>query len=409
MTRFSALPRLALATGAALTLALGLTGCAKKVTSVDSSYLSPEGVRTPRASLVLTPDVVVPLVFYEGTGRPVDDDSLLVFPAPPTLQSNHKLSPSPVFGGAGFGFLYQYDAGVLIGQIFDQTPVSDYQVLRREAGGGYRIAAEFELRPSRRWLDTEWESYGFLDQPPSTSYQPSTYLGRGTYAHHVTPESPLTNAAILGPDPIQIMHFDYQGMVDQKTLNEIAPSDSIYAPTDSLFEVRWTPVAGAVGYWIQVYQFTGGSFDQFASSWPSAGYQGKSRDLFVGYLPAPADHYRIGDPGAITLSRRPIIQHQDYHLRIAAMNANGQIIGAIRGRPMVVPFGTADDGEALWAVFFRGAILVRPGIPAPSSPMAVTGGARARPAPIRGSAVATPTTFSRGPGRYAVGSLQRPR
>jgi hypothetical protein len=405
MTRFSALPRVALATAATLALALGLTGCAKKLASVDSSYLSPEGIRTPRANLVLTPDVVVPLVFYEGTGKPVEDDSLLIFPPPPTLLSNHKLAASPLFGGQGFGFLYQYDAGVLIGQIFDQTPVSDYQVLRREAGGGYRIAAEFELRPARRWLDTEWESYGFVDQPPSTSYQPSTYLGRGTYSHHVTSLSPLTNAAILGPDPIEVIHFDYQGRVDQKTINEVAISDSIYAPTDSLFEVRWTPVAGAAGYWIQLYQFTGGSFDQLTSSWPSAGYQGKSRDLFVAYLPAPADHYRIGDPGAITLTRRQIIQHQDYHLKIAAVNANGQIIGSMLGRPLVAPFGTAGDGEALWAVFFRGAVLVRPGIPAPSSPMAVTGAPRSGPLP--GSAVATRQTFTRGPGRYAVGSLLR--
>jgi hypothetical protein len=407
MTRFSTLPRVALATGAALALALGLTGCAKKMTSVDSSYLSPEGVRTPRANLVLTPDVVVPIVFYEGTGRPVDDDSLLVFPPPPTLSSNHKLSPSPVFDGEAFGFLYLNGPGFLIGQIFDQTPVSDYQILRRESGGGYRIAAEYELKPARRWLDTEWESYGFVDQPPSTSYQPSTYLGRGTYSHHVTSESPLTNAAILVPDPIQIINFDYQGLVDQKTINEVAISDSIYAPSDSLFEMRWTPIPGAVGYWIQLYQFTGGSFDQVTSSWPSAGYVGKSRDLLVAYLPAPADHYRVGDPGAITLSRRPIIQHQDYHLKIAAVNANGQIIGATRGRPLVVPFGTSSSGEALWAVFFRGAILVRPGIPAPSSPMAVTNAARRGPAPLPASAVATQRTFARSAGRYAVGSLLR--
>jgi hypothetical protein len=405
MIRFSAPPRVALAAGAALALALGLTGCAKKVTSVDPGYVSPEGVRSTRATLVVTPDVLIPMVFYKGTGKPVDDDSLLTFPPPDTLLTRQTLATeNPVFDGQAYGYVYLYDAGFLTGQIFDQTPVNDYQLLRRESGGGYRIAAGFELRPTRRWLDTEWENYEFVDQPPATSYQPSTYLGRGTYSHHVTSESPLTNAAILVPNPVGFIHFDYQGMVDQKTLNESSLSDSIYIPPDSLFEIRWTPVPGAVGYWIQIYKFIGGSFDQVASSWPSAAYLGASRDYLVAYLPAPADHYRVGDPGAITLTRRPIIQHQDYLLRIAALDANGQIIGAMPGRPVFVPYGTTSDGEALWAGFYLGSIAVRPGIPPASAPMAVANAARGWPAPV--PAVAVRQAFARSPGHFAVGSLR---
>ncbi len=397
MTRLSALSRVACAAGAVVTLALGLSGCAKKITSVDQSYVAPEGVPNPRTSLVLTPDVQVPLVLYEGTGKPDADDSLLVFPPPPTLSSNHVMS--------GFGFLYQYDAGILIGQIFDQTPVSSYQVLRRESGGGYRIAADFEFAPARRWLDTGWEAYAFIDGPPASSYRPLTYLGRGTYDHHVTSQSPLTNPAILDPDPIQLMHFDYQGMVDQESIRKAA-SDTVYTPPDSLFEMRWTPVAGAVGYWIQLYQFVGGSLSQLTSSWPSAAYLGSSRDYFVAYLPAPADHFRVGDPGATILSRRPIIQHQDYQLRIAAVNANGQVIGGFLGRPIVVPLGSAADGVALWAAFFRGTIVVRPGPPVESAPQAVAGGARAGTGTQVAARAPSSSTWSLTPNRYTLGSLR---
>ena len=406
MTRFSALPRVALAIGAVVALALGLTGCTKKIASVDRRYISPEGVPSTRASLVLTPDVLVPLVFYEGAGKPAADDSLLVFPPPDFLSSNHLLAPSLVLNGAPFGYLFLNGAGYLTGQIFDQTPVSNYQILRRESGGGYRIADEFELAPARRWLDTQWEGYAFVDRPPSSSYRPSTYLGRGTYSHHVTSESPLTNPAILPPDPLQIINFDYQDMLDRESLDKAA-SDSVYTPPDSLFEVRWTPVSGAIGYWIQIYQFGGGSFEQFTSSWPSAAYLGKSRDYFVAYLPAPADHFRVGDPGATILTRRPIINHQDYHLKIAAVNANGQVIGAFRGRPMVVPFGLAEDGGALWAGFFRGAILIRPGPAVTRSPQAAAGASDRSPGPagVATSARATDGMWSLHATRHSMGAL----
>ena len=406
MTRLSALPCVALATGAVLALALGLTGCSKKVTSVDSNYISPEGVPSTKTSLVLTPDVQVPLVFYEGTGKPVADDSLLVFPPPPRLSSNHLLSPTPVLRGSAYGYLFHFGAGYLTGQIFDQTPVSDYQILRRESGGGYRIAADFELVPTRRWLDTQWESYQFVDRPPSSSYRPSTYLGRGTFSHLVTAESPLTNPAILDPDPIEIMHFDYQGMLDRQSLNE-SFSDSVYTPPDSLFEMRWTPVSGAVGYWIQIYQFVGNSTDQVASSWPSAAYLGKSRDFFMAYLPAPADHFRIGDAGATTLTRRPILLHEDYHLKIAAVNANSQVIGLFQGRPMFVPYGLSVSGVALWGAFFRGAILIRPGPPIPSAPLATPGasGRSSGPGPAGSSAAAPARLWSLEPMRHSMGAL----
>jgi hypothetical protein len=407
LTRLSAPPRLALAAGAAVALLLGLTGCMKKLAGVDASYVSPEGVPTTRATLVLTPDVQLPLVLYEGTGKPLADDSLLVFPPPPTLSSNHALSPSPLLGGAAFGYLFHFGAGILTGQIFDQTPVSTYQVLRRESGGGYRIAADFELPPVRRWLDTEWEGYAFVDGPPASSYRPLTYLGRGTYSHQVTSESPLTNAAILDPDPIQILHFDYRGMLDRKSLDK-ATSDSVYTPPDSLFEVRWTPATGAVGYWIQLYQFTGGSFEQVQSSWPSAAYLGASRDYLLAYLPAPADHFRVGDPGATIITRRAIILHQDYNLKIAAVNARGQVIGMLQGRPMIVPLGTAADGIALWGAFFRGAILIRPGPEVPSGPQAVTGRAdmRSGPATALPRTAAPSRMWSLRPTRYTMGALR---
>ena len=332
--------------------------------------------------------------------------AVVLLPPPPKLSSNHVLSPSPFLGQASFGFLFREGAGVLTGQIFDSTVVSNYQILRRESGGGYRIAAEFELAPQRRWLDTQWESYGFADVPPSSSYRPATYLGRGTFSHHVTASSPLTNAAILVPDPIEIMHFDYQGMLDRKSLDK-ALSDSVYTPPDSLFEMRWTPISSAVGYWIQIYQFTGGSFDQLASSWPSAAYLDKSRDYFIAYLPAPADHFTIGGPGATIMTRRPIINHQDYHLRIAAVDAKGQVIGMIRGRPMIVPVGLAADGVAQWASFFRGAIVIRPG-PAVPSPQSATEALGRAPAPLAAAplARAPARTWSPWPTRLSKGALR---
>ena len=235
MTRLPTLPRFALATGAVVVLALGLTACSKKIAAVDPRYLSPEGTPSTRARLVLTPDVVVPLSLYAGAGAIVVDDSLLTFPPADTLATNHVLE--------AYGYFFLHGSGYLTGQIFDQTPVSSYQILRRESGGGYRITEGFELAPTRRWLDTEWEGYGFVERPPSASYQPRTYLGRGTFSHHVTAESPLTNVAIIPPDRLGIIGFDYQNQLDRTIPAVRVPSDSVYMPPDSLFEMRWTPVS----------------------------------------------------------------------------------------------------------------------------------------------------------------------
>ena len=333
--------------------ALGLGGCAKKVTQVDSAYNPPEGVTSPQARLMVKPDIPIEYIEYFdrlNVGAPVPVDTLF-YTTHDTLSSGHvRLATYTI---------YESGPGAVGALIADSTVASNYQMLRRESSGGFRISTDFIINPTRRWLDTQWEAYTY-DDPNPASFQPPTYLGRGLLANEVKASSPLTNAGVLGASFVDTLRFDYGGLID---LNDLP--DSTFAPPDSIFGLHWAQVPGAVGYWIQIFQFYGTAHEQVLSSLPSPMYLGKSRDFFVGFVPAPADSYRLGTPGATVLTRRTILNHQDYFARISAVNADGLLLAHSYGRPTRVP----GPQRNTWDVFWRGGILIRPGPqigPAPS-------------------------------------------
>ncbi len=318
------LSRVALA-AALLAGLLAAAGCAKKVTSADPNYTAPEGRLSADARLIVFPDAPITVQTWgdaepEGPGA---GDSLV------STEQVYLLGP-----------------GAIHGTIFDGTAASAYQVLRRDPNGGYRQLKDYVLNPVRRFLDSQWELYTWDDTRPS-GYAPASYLGRGVVAGAVTPTSPLTNPGELAGTAIA--DLAYTGLT---------------APPDSNITMKWRPVSGAKGYWMHVYQFKGGPEERILSASPAPFVPNLTRDFFVGYVPAPADSYKIGMPGALVLTRRTLLMSIEYLVRVSAVDASGRMIATTYGVNDVVP------GDKSYRRFRLGAVKVqpkRPGMPAPAA------------------------------------------
>jgi hypothetical protein len=370
MIRLSVLTRRALAMVAVAAVVLGPTGCAKKIASVDPGYTSPEGTPSAKALLVVTQDIPVPYLVY------IDEKS-------------DGFTPDDTPDAANPYLTYASGPGAVIGTILDSTLASNYQVMRREPNGAYRVAQDFSEQPARRWLDTHWEAYAFTDPAPS-GYQPPTYLGRGLLSGVVNQSSPLTNAALAGASDIEDIDFDYQGqfnVIDQQV------GIVTYNPPDSIFNIKWTPLTGATGYWISVYQFAGDAFEFLRSTLPAPVYLGRSRNYLLVYVAAPANSYTIGDPADIVLTRRPILNRFYYQLRITAVGPLGEILAYTFGDNLSVVPGSSrlvgTEVKNTWNVTLPSAIRLRPGPQVSSTPLAVSDPILVRPArpgtwPLRG-------------------------
>jgi len=272
-----------------LAVALGLVamvGCAKKVTNVDADYTAPEGQYSADAQMVVYPDL--PIV--------VDTFKDILPDGPDTgdeLQSSEE----------------RYVArGAMHGMIMDGTAATGYQVLRREANGGYAQLKDYTLNPVSRYFDSHWELYAFTDGAPS-SFSPPSYLGRGVLSGAVTASSPLTNVGQVASTTMQQLVY---------TANTI--------PTDSLITMSWKAVSGATGYWIQIYQFMGGTGAKLLSAQPAPFVYSDVRNYFVGYVAAPATSYKLGETGATIYFQRGLILKSEYLVRISAVNDQGEMI-----------------------------------------------------------------------------------
>lgn len=286
----SPLPRTALA--AALVLgALALAGCAKKVTSVDAGYTAPEGQLDAAAQLIVYPDAPVVVESFRD-----------VLPDGP--------DPGDELQGTEERYVAQ---GAMHGMILDGTAASAYQVLRREPNGGYAQLEDYTLAPVSRFFDSHWELYAFTDDQPS-GFDPPSYLGRGVVSGVVTPLSPLTNV----------------GLVAGSTIGNIAYTGNAIPP-DSNITMSWTSVPQAAGYWIQIYQFMGGTREKLLSAQPAPFVYSDVRNYFVGYVPAPATTYTLNQPGATVLFQRGLLLKSEYLVRISAVNAQGEFIAYTYG------------------------------------------------------------------------------
>jgi hypothetical protein len=319
------LPLRPVMTGAALLLlagALAVSGCGKKVTTADASYTTPEGTFSPDARLVVYPDAPVLARIYSDGGEPGPGVDLERPDLLDTLRDSVEVRQST--------------PGTLHGIVFDGTPASAYQVLRRESNGGLFPLKDYLLPPNRRFLDSQWELYAFQDPTPS-GYSPASYIGRGLVSGAVSRTSPLTNLGVtIGSD---VSNLAYTG--DR-------------APTDTLITMRWVPVPEAVGYWIQVYQFRGNAEERLLSATPAPFVLGPTRDFFVAWVPAPADSYKIGRPGAMVLTRRVLLSGAEYFVRVSAVSAEGRLVA--------FTYGDLDEvrGRGTYRLFRLGAARVAP-------------------------------------------------
>lgn len=354
MTRITARHHPALAMSALVALAFALTGCAKKVASVDPSYISPEGTPSTKTLLVVTPDVPIPYwVFTDEKNDGFTDDDT---PDPANPYNTYASGP-----------------GAVVGTILDSTAASAYQILRRETNGGYRIAHDFNQYPGHKWLDTEWEAYSFADRVPS-GFQPPTYLGRGMLSGIITAKSPLTNTALAPTNIIDVIDFDYQGQFN--LLDQRAGIETYNPPDSSNILLQWSPVPGAAGYWISIYQFTGNSRDFLSSTLPAPIPVSKARHFLLVYVPGPATSYVAfptePDTTHLVLTSRPILNQQYYSLRILAVEPNGRIVGYSLGDNLVLlPGGPVQDRGATkntWNITFPASFRLRPGPQASLAP-----------------------------------------
>lgn len=306
---------------------LGALGCSKKITRVDPGYTNPEGRFSQDARLILYPDVAVNLFEFidKAPIGPDPDDSLVsTFP------------------------LRLHAAGVIHGLVVDGTDANTYQVLRRESGGGYLPLKDYVLHPAVRWLETHWEVYQFEDPVPA-AFSPPTYLGRGLVQGVLSPTSPLTNLAQAGSAGLASIRYS-----------------GARAPLDSLFRTSWGPVAGAAGYWVQVFQYVGAPTEQvIANGLPSPFATGNLVDLNVTYVPAPDTVYKIGTTPTQLFAQKQILTSGAYFVRIAAVDANGCMIGFSYG-DLGVAFGATT-----YVVYSLGAFVLEPKRPSPG-PLGIT-------------------------------------
>lgn len=278
---------------AVILVALAMAGCSKKVTNVDASYTLPEGQPNADAQLIVYPDVPITVETWED--NPPDGPGSNGLPGPEdVLLRTEQASIAP---------------GTLHGTIMDGTPASGYQVLRREANGGYAQLKDYVLSPVVRFLDSQWEFYAFDDARPA-GFNPPSYMGRGLVAGVVTPKSPLTNASeLMSPD---VAALQYTGS---------------NTPADSNFTLTWQAVPGAVAYWIQIFQFTGKDSVEILQSAQTAPFAFRNvRNFFVGRVAAPATEYTLGQPGAQVLLKRSLLFAVQYRVRVVAVNERGELI-----------------------------------------------------------------------------------
>ncbi|HYM81367.1 MAG TPA: hypothetical protein VEY91_08135 [Candidatus Limnocylindria bacterium] len=270
----------------------GALGCAERITSVDPSFTTVEGVPSP-SQLVVFADLPNQGYVYRDTleSGPSNGDYLLEVRD-----------------------FYTFGPGVVRGMIFDYTPAAAYQVFRRTGNGGFQQIRDFRLTEKKQWVDSQSELYTFFDTTPA-SWPSVTYVGRGVVADAVTPSSPLTNVADVVLADVDTVHYEGERF-----------------PSDSLFTIEWLPVAGAAGYWLQVYQLRADlrTFNERAlSGAPAPIYADKATDLLVAYVPAPFTSYQLGTagpPGTRVLHRRQTFFNFQYVVRVSAVGSSGELL-----------------------------------------------------------------------------------
>ena len=284
-------------------VAVVAAGCVKKApTSADPAFM-PEGNTSSEARLIVHAEI--------------PSNTLIYIDLPP-------IGPDAGDSLVGMQEVWRNAPGSNNMFMLDQTPASRLEVFRQEGNGAWLSYKDFLYEPTRKWLDGQMQAFVIVDDAPSAA-SPPAYLTRGIVNGEATTSSPLSNV----------------GTIANRTISSVVYT-GIPAPADSLFEMSWLPVPGAVGYWIQIYQFLEAQqSDQITSGAPQPMYIDKSRDFFVGYVAAPATSYKLGSAtGADIFHEKIILRGQVYYVRISAVDVEGRLIAYTFG-----DFGVAFQGD----------------------------------------------------------------
>lgn len=351
--------RPARAAAATLVLAaLTLSSCAERVTNMTpENGPFPEGVPA-NSNMVLYMDTPIRVMDWAEKGRPDDasDDSL----------------KSDVL-------VYDVGPGVLIGAVIDSSNASAFDIFRQEAEGGYAPLQDVVVHPTKSWLQSQYELYRFHDSAPVGNSM--TYVGRGVVDGLVTRNAPLTNRALLLQAAVA-GDLKYLGNVASGTGPDGRPSVTFPDTTeDSLFTLKWQPVPGAVGYWITVCPPTSGTLSGPAlqrSALPRPLLPERIPESYVFYYPQPANtsvpivHKLVGGgeleaglppgpPGTRLLHYRTMLTGVDYLVRIAAVDADGQLLSYTRDDAKSAAFLVrTTDGYTIFPLGFVKVRTVRP-------------------------------------------------
>ena len=323
MKRFFFTPRLATTLVA---LAATAASCSRHVTSTDASYTQVEGQLNANARLVGWRAESFKVFTYRDTS--FGDDTKRIY--------------------VGTDIIEVVPPGTLRIQLLDGTDASGYQIFSRDANGGFRNRLDHVLTSPRKWTESNWELYPFDDTTPG-SFSPATYVGRGLVAGTATPQSPLSNLA----------------QVSGRPAGSIVWAET-KAPTDSLFNMAWSEVPEAAGYWVHVFQYrsdlTAGA--KRAGAAPSPVFNDKVRDIFVGYVPniaGPVVSYKLGSPtGATVLLRRGTLNGQTYQVRVCAVDANGAMIAYMPGDSLRLPSASGTFLDGTYTLSAQGNVAIFP-------------------------------------------------
>ena len=335
--------------------ALTLSSCAERVTNMTAENGPyPEGVQA-NSDLILYMDTPIKVMDWAALGRPesTDDDSL-----------------------KSETYVYDFGPGTLIGTVIDSSDAAQFQIFRQEAAGGYAPLQDVLVHPTKSWLQSHTEIYRFSD--PASSGGLGAYVGRGVVNGTVTATAPLTNRATLVRAQVA-GDLKYLGGVASLTGPDGRPLPVFPdTTTDSLFAVRWRRVDGAAGYWITVCSptnFTLSGPALYKSALPRPLLPERIPESYILYYPQPASldtmivHKLVGDgelsaglppgpPGTRLIHHRQMLTQVEYLVRIAAVDANGQLLTYTRDDAKACAFlVNTEDG---YTIFPLGFVKVKP-------------------------------------------------
>ena len=348
---------------AALAVAAVLASCSKK-SAVDPSYTMPEGTRSPRLQLITNFDLPNAVITVKDRGRIGVPDFV------PDSTNADSIVLDPDTGAPQIRYVQQYTPSTIRGTIINQTSAEGMQMFRTTSSGGVYQFLDFPVPVQKRFLDKLAETYFFTD-PDAGRLSGASYFARGLIGGIAGSSSPLSN-------PSQPLTNSIAEIVYTANRNgTVTPISGPPAPPESTFTMQWLTIPGASTYWISVFQYLTNLVDlneRIYTGQPQILSPIKSRDVFFGSLPASAASfmtYKFGDPSATIYTYRTPHLGQVYYVRIAAVNAQGQLIGMTTG-PTILQ--TSDllriqdsrdyffiFGSGIYDMFSRGAVFVSPG------------------------------------------------